>query len=160
MVHTWQVYVMYETTYSTVCLKGALNSRPVIGQLTWFQMWQDKQVKQKQYVLMHWSLASLLQPLLFCNNNNNNIMSSTHKWKTRILTVFKPTHALQTSQYIKEPTVDYSEWWWLFWFVPSLGNNKDLLSCMNHIQPPTDCFFLLCLLHRPWRTQGSHLWHW
>lgn len=46
-----------------------------------------------------------------------------------ILTTFK-AHAcssLHTSQYIKEPTLDYSDWWLLFWLVPSLGNNKGLL---------------------------------
>lgn len=160
MTHSRLVCVMHETTlvYSLLQTAGLwLAGSHVTGKTNDSIKKKNPKKQQQHFFAYLLGFKCLLRPWLFCN-----IISSTDRWKVfaQIWTTFKPTHALQSSQHIKEPAVDYSDWWLLFWLVPSLGSNKGLLSCMNRIQPPTDCFVLLCLLHRPWSTQGSHLWHW
>lgn len=148
------MYVGYETTllYNILQIAGLwLASSHMISKCDW------KNKRQNQPKTTFWCNGPqclCFNPPLFL------VIWSPAQIDGKFWATFKPTHAFQTSQRIKEPTVDYSTWWLLFWLVPRLDNSKGLLSCANHIQPPTDSFVLLCLLRRPWSTQGSHLWHW
>lgn len=135
-------------------------ARPLTGQL--LNVTRNKQqVKSKSQQDQHHDAPEhhFFSRRCFCNG-----AYSRDRWKVfwGVYLNNLQTHACtsQTTQYIKEATVDYLDVRWLVVIGSlccALGSNKDLLSCVNHIQPPTDWFVLLCLLHRPWSTQGSHL---